>query len=96
MAKLRLDPDALQVESFRIERSQPGGGTVRGMSADPAEAEPHTTVVTPLVTEWETCEGRATCDGAPLNTAWYLFTCIPLCTAWPICKFEENQPDDLG
>ena len=53
MAKMRLDVDALQVESFSTGSGALERGTVRAHS----EPTPETDVVLLPVTDWNTCKG---------------------------------------
>ena len=53
MAKIRLDVDALRVESFDIEAAVQARGTVQGRSGDP---EPGDAALIPT-TDWNTCQG---------------------------------------
>lgn len=71
MDKLRLEMDALVVESFATAELEPGAGTVRGRFFDvPREDTPGEVIITPPPPEtqartcpytcWETC-GRSNC-----------------------------------
>lgn len=53
MAKMKLDVDALQVESFSTASGALERGTVRAHS----EPAPETEVVLLPVTDWKTCQG---------------------------------------
>lgn len=53
MAKIRLDIDALRVESFDTDTRGAGRGTVHGRSGDP---EPGDAAFIPT-TDWKTCQG---------------------------------------
>ena len=51
MAKMKLEIDALRVESFDTAAADAGRGTVRGHSGDTEDCE------AALVTDWKTCKG---------------------------------------
>jgi hypothetical protein len=64
MRKLRLEIDALAVESFDTHAVAEGAGTVRGMASYPDGCFPPSDSQDPFL---DTC-GYATCAG---NTCWY-------------------------
>ena len=53
MAKIKLDVDALRVESFETVLGDEARGTVRGRSGDP---QPGDAAFIPT-TDWNTCQG---------------------------------------
>jgi hypothetical protein len=60
MAKLRLDPESLRVESFELAGDGTSHGTVFGNASYPAGCNPETGSADP---EYDTC-AFATCAGA--------------------------------
>ena len=50
MAKVKLEIDALRVESFDTASPAAGQGTVRGHQEEPGDA-------VALLTDWKTCQG---------------------------------------
>ena len=70
MKKLKLEIDALAVESFDTHAVAESGGTVRGMASYPDGCFPPSNSQDPFI---DTC-GYATCAG---NTCWY--TCGDTC-----------------
>lgn len=53
MAKIKLDVDALEVESFETDLGRGPRGTVEGLSGEP---EPGDAAFIPT-TDWKTCQG---------------------------------------
>ena len=53
MAKMKLEIDALRVESFDTAAGAAGRGTVHARSGEPGPGE----VVLLPVTDWKTCQG---------------------------------------
>jgi len=72
MAKMKLDIDALRVESFGTATAASARGTVRARSGDPAEGD---AAFLP-VTDWKTCQG-AECTARTLCH----YSCLGECFA---------------
>ncbi len=55
MAKMKLEIDALRVESFATAAAAPGHGTVHARSGGPEPVETDAALLP--VTDWKTCQG---------------------------------------
>ncbi|HEU0052713.1 MAG TPA: hypothetical protein VFQ39_06035 [Longimicrobium sp.] len=64
MKKLKLEMDALRVESFDTRAEDGGGGTVRGLASYPEACDPPSDSQDPAIGTcgWNTCAG---------DTCWY-------------------------
>jgi hypothetical protein len=72
MAKIKLDVDALRVESFATATAGSGRGTVHARSGEPADPD---AAFLP-VTDWKTCQG-AECTARTLCH----YSCLGECYA---------------
>lgn len=72
MAKIRLEIDALRVESFATAAGAPGRGTVHARSDEPGDDD----VGLLPVTDWKTCQGGE-CTARTLCQ----YSCLEACYA---------------
>ena len=81
MRKLRLEVEALRVESFEVEKDQANRGTVRGASPDVGVAPPDTDAACygGGASGWIGCISNSQCvSPTPCNSCW--FTCQATCS----------------